>query len=59
MGKITAPPPDPPPTRPKKQTTMRFPSHIIELLDKQAKRRGISRTAYVMIAISKAVEEGV
>lgn len=43
---------------PKVVTTLRFDATLLKLLDEAAKKRGISRTAYVMIAVSRAVEKG-
>ena len=39
-------------------TTMRFDPEILAALDAQAKKRGVSRTAYVMFAITRAIESG-
>lgn len=43
---------------PKVITTLRFDAELLRLTDAAAKKRGISRTAYVMIAVSRAVESG-
>jgi uncharacterized protein (DUF1778 family) len=39
-------------------TTLRFDPNLLKRIDTAAKRRGVSRTAYVMMAVSRAVEEG-
>ncbi len=39
-------------------TTLRFDPELLKTIDAAAKKRGVSRTAYVMMAVSRAVEEG-
>jgi hypothetical protein len=39
-------------------TTLRFDAALLKRIDTAARKRGVSRTAYVMMAVSRAVEEG-
>lgn len=39
-------------------TTLRFRPALLRKLDKAAKERGVSRSAYIMFALSKAIESG-
>lgn len=39
-------------------TTLRFDPELLRQIDKAAKKRGVSRTAWIMMAASRAVEEG-
>ncbi len=39
-------------------TTLRFAPELLRKIDQAAKNRGVSRTAYVMMAVSRAVEDG-
>lgn len=43
----------------KKVTTLRFPQDLLTRIDKAAKHRGISRTAFILYAVSRALDEGV
>jgi len=45
-------------TRQKKVTTLRFAPELLTKIDAAAKRRGVSRTAWIMMAASRAVDEG-
>lgn len=38
-------------------TTLRFDPALLQRIDQAAKRRGVSRTAWLMMAASRAVEE--
>lgn len=57
-GEQTWPPIPPPQTEQKIVTTLRFDADLLRLIDIAAKKRGVSRTAWVMMAASRAVEEG-
>ncbi len=39
-------------------TTLRFDPTLLQQIDQAAKKRGVSRTAWIMMAASRAVEEG-
>ena len=39
-------------------TTLRFDPALLKQIDRAAKKRGVSRTAWIMMAASRAVEEG-
>lgn len=39
-------------------TTLRFNPALLKQIDKAAKKRGVSRSAWIMMAVSRAVEEG-
>lgn len=39
-------------------TTLRIDVDLLRRLDQQARKRGISRTAYLIMAASKALESG-
>ncbi len=39
-------------------TTLRFDPALLRQIDAAAKKRGVSRTAWIMMAASRAVEEG-
>lgn len=39
-------------------TTLRFDADLLRAIDRAAKKRGISRTAWIMIAASRAIDEG-
>ncbi len=46
------------PSRPNKvMTTMRFDPELLERIDAAAKKRGISRSAWINYTLSKALEE--
>lgn len=42
----------------KQVTTIRISKALLKRIDERARRHGISRTAYILMAASKAVEDG-
>ena len=49
----------PPERSRRKQTTMRLDSELLSRVDAAAKRRGVSRSAWVSYALSRALDEEV